>query len=64
MPIYILLPLLIAVAYGLVNPGSKNKVPLVKIALPTAVVYVASSVFAPAFTTLMQFVTHLRLPWQ
>lgn len=66
MPIYILLPLLIAVAYVLVNLSSKDKIPLVKIALPLVVVcvavYVVTSVFAPLFNTLVQFVTHLRLP--
>jgi uncharacterized membrane protein len=66
MPLYLVLPLLIAVSYVLVNLGSKDKVPLAKIALPLVivgvVVYLASSLLAPLINELMQLWTHLRWP--
>ena len=63
MPLSLLLPLLIAVSYGLVNLGSKNKVPLAKIALALAVVcvivYFAFPLLAPLVNFLMQLRAHL-----
>jgi hypothetical protein len=65
MPLYLLLLILIAFSYVLVNLGSKQKVPLVKIALPLvivcAIVYFASPLFAPLVNLLMQLWAHLRL---
>ncbi len=65
MPPYLVLPLLIAISYVLVNLGSKQKVPLAKIALPLVVacviVYFASPLLAPLVNILMQLWTHLRL---
>jgi hypothetical protein len=58
--------LLIAFSYVAINLGSKDKVPLAKIALPLLVVcmvvYLASSWLAPLVNFLMQLWTHLRLP--
>lgn len=66
MPAYLVLPILIAVLYALVNVGSKHKVPLAKIAPPLvvvcAMVYVASSLLPPLANFLMQLGTHIRLP--
>ena len=66
MPLYLILPLLIAVAYVLVNLGSKQKVPLTKIALTLAVVcvivYLATPLLAPLVTLLRQLGTHLPFP--
>jgi hypothetical protein len=62
MPLYLVLLLLIAFSYVAVNLGSRDKVPLAKIALPLVVVcvvmYLASSLLAP----LVNFLTHLRWP--
>ena len=66
MPVYLVLPLLIAMVYAAINVGSKDKVPLAKIALPLValcvVVGLASSLLAPLVNSLMQFWTHIRLP--
>lgn len=65
MPLYLLLPMLIAVSYVLVNLGSKQKVPLSKIALPLVVVcvivYIASPLLAPLVNLLIQIWTNIRL---
>ena len=62
MPVYLALPLLIALSYVLVNVGSKNKAPLAKVALPLVVVcvvvYLASLLLAP----VISFLTHIQLP--
>lgn len=66
MPVYLVLPLLIAFSYVAVNLGSKEKVPLTKIALPLMVVciivYFAYPLFAPLVNFLMQLGTHLPMP--
>ena len=66
MPAYLVLPLLIAFSYVAVTVGSKDKVPLAKIALPLVVVCVVVYLFttwlAPLVNFLMQFWAHLRLP--
>jgi uncharacterized membrane protein len=66
MPVYLVLPLLIAFSYVAINLGSKNKVPLAKIVLPLVavcvVVYLVSSLLAPVVNSLTQFWLHLRLP--
>jgi hypothetical protein len=66
MPLYLVLPILIAISYVAVNLGSRNKVPFVKIALPVVVVcvivYSASSLLGPLFHELMQLWAHLQLP--
>jgi hypothetical protein len=65
MPLYVLLPMLIAISYVAVNLGSKHKVSLAKIALTLAVmcviVYFASPLLAPLVNLLMQLGTHVRL---
>ena len=64
MPFYMLLPILVAVASLAVNLGSKNKVPVAKIALTIAVAcitaYFAYPLFAPLVNELMQLGTHIR----
>jgi hypothetical protein len=64
MPLYLLLPILIAISYVAVNLGSKRKVSLAKIALTLAIlcviVYFASPLLAPLINLLMQLGTHLR----
>ena len=64
MPFYMLLPILVAVAYLAVNLGSKNKVPVAKIALTIALVcviaYFAYPLFAPLVNELMQLGTHFQ----
>ena len=66
MAVYLVLPLLIAFSYAVINVGSKNKISLAKIVLPLIVVgiivYLTSSVFVPLVNTLVQAVTHLRWP--
>lgn len=66
MPLYLVLPLLIGISCVAVNFGSRNKVPLVKIALPLlvvcAIVYLASSLLGPLVNELRQLWAHLRLP--
>ncbi len=64
MPFFLLLAILAGVACVFVNVGSKDKVPVVKIALTMLVVCVAAyflyPMFAPLVAQLMQMGQHLQ----